>query len=69
MKNKDKKELHARTQNELLKLLKDSMDKLMMLRLEKVQNKLKNTSGIFDLRRKIAVILTILKEKEKIKNV
>ncbi|MBU3978336.1 50S ribosomal protein L29 [Patescibacteria group bacterium] len=69
MKNKDKKELHTKTQNELLKLLNDARDSLVMLRLEKVQNKLKNTREIFNTRRKIAVILTILKEKEKIKNV
>ncbi len=69
MKNKDKKELHIKTQNELLKLLNDARDSLVMLRLEKVQNKLKNTREIFNTRRKIAVILTILKEKEKIKNV
>lgn len=68
MKTKDKKELHTKTANELLKILKDAKESLMMLRLDKVQNKLKNTRDIFNTRQKIAILQTILKEKEKIKN-
>lgn len=68
MKTKDKKELHTKTANELLKMLKDAKESLMMLRLDKVQNKLKNTRDIFNTRQKIAILLTILKEKETIKN-
>jgi ribosomal protein L29 len=69
MKTKDKKELHTKTKNELLKLLKEAQENLLALKLEKVQNKLKNTSDLFNLRRKIAIIQTILKEKELTKNV
>lgn len=68
MKTKDKKELHTKTENELLKMLKDTKESLMMLRLDKTQNKLKNTRNIFNTRQKIAILLTILKEKETIKN-
>lgn len=68
MKTKEKKELHTKTKNELSKILKDSRESLMMLRLDKTQNKLKNTRGIFNTRQKIAILLTILKEKETIKN-
>ncbi len=68
MKTKDKKELHTKTENELLKILKDGRESLMMLRLDKTQNKLKNTRNIFNTRQKIAILLTILKEKETIKN-
>lgn len=69
MKSKDKKELHTKTENELLKMLKDAKDSLVMLKLDKVQNKLKNTRELFNTRKLIAILLTILKEKEKIKNV
>lgn len=68
MKDKDKKELHAKTENELLKQLKDAVESLSKLRLEKNQNKLKNTSSLSITRRTIAIIRTILREKELIKN-
>jgi ribosomal protein L29 len=68
MKTKEKKELHIKTENELSKILKDARGSLMMLRLDKTQNKLKNTRNIFNTRQKIAILLTILKEKETIKN-
>lgn len=69
MKSKDIKELHTKTENELLKMLKDAKDLLSAIRLEQAQNKLKNTSSIINARNKIAVLLTILKEKELIKHV
>lgn len=69
MKTKDKKELHTKTDNELLKMLQDAIDYLSALKFEKVQNKLKNTSDITNTRKKIAVIRTILRQKELIKNV
>lgn len=68
MKIRDKQELHTKTMDELVKLIKDARDELSSLRLEKVQNKLKNTSDLSNMRNKIAVIKTILKEKELIKN-
>lgn len=68
MKTKEKKELHTKTENELLKILKDEKESLMMLRLDKTQNKLKNTRDLFNTRKKIAILQTILKEKETTKN-
>lgn len=67
MKSKDKKELHTKTENELLKTLKDALENLMMLRLDQKQNKLKNTRDIFNTRKKIAIVQTILREKETVK--
>lgn len=69
MKAKDKKELHSKSTNELLKLLKDNQESLLKYKLEQAQNKLKNTRNLFTTRRMIAVLRTILREKELIKNV
>jgi ribosomal protein L29 len=68
MKNKDKIELHTKTENELLKMLKDAKEDLFMRKLDNAQNKLKNTRDLFSIRKKIAILLTILKEKELMKN-
>ena len=68
MKTKDKKELHTKTKDELTKMLKDAQEGLMKLKLDKAQNKVKNTSELSNIRRKIAIIQTILKEKELSKN-
>lgn len=68
MKTKDKKELHTKTKNELLKILKDAQETLLKLSLDKAQNKLKNTRALFNTRQKIAILQTILREKELIKN-
>jgi ribosomal protein L29 len=64
MKINDKKELHAKEAIELKKMLKDGHDLLLSLKLDREQNKLKNTRGIFNTRKTIAVIKTILKGKE-----
>jgi ribosomal protein L29 len=64
MKLKDKKELQAKDATELKKLLKDAKTAMMTLLLDKEQNKLKNTSSLSNKRREIAVIQTILREKE-----
>lgn len=64
MKTKQKKELQAKNINELTLLLKDSRDLLSNIRLDKTQNKLKNTRQIFIKRKEIAQILTIIREKE-----
>ncbi len=69
MKTKDKKELHEHTEDELIKLLKDAHVKITNLRLDKAQNKVKNTSELSNIRARIAIIKTILKEKELSKNV
>jgi ribosomal protein L29 len=68
MKTNDKKELKAKTESELTKMLKDFKEQLMKLKLEKAQKRLGNTSELTNIRKKIAVILTIQNEKELIKN-
>lgn len=68
MKTKDKKELHANTVDELKKMLKEGNDALATLRLDKALNKVKNTSELSNIRRSIAIIKTILREKELNKN-
>jgi ribosomal protein L29 len=68
MKLRDKKELHAKTHVELHKLLKDAQEALAALRLDKVQNKLKNTSSITHKRREIAVLQSIMHGKKEVKN-
>ncbi len=69
MKTKDIKELHLKTELELKKLLQEAQTVLVSLRLEKEQNKLKNTRDLFNKRKEVAVIKTILNEKEvKVKN-
>lgn len=66
MKKKVKEEINLKTIQELKKLLKDSEDLLFKLRLDKVQNKLKNQRQIFMERKKIALMLTLVNEKEKL---
>jgi ribosomal protein L29 len=69
MKAQEKKELHTKTINELSKLIKDATTSLAKYKIENAQNKLKNTNSLTDTRRTIAVLRTILREKELIKNV
>ena len=64
MKANEKKELHTKTTGELKKLLKDAFEALMALQLDKVQAKLANTSSLFLKHQEIAILQTILKEKE-----
>ena len=64
MKVNDKKELHGKEAGELKKMLKDGHELLLSLKLDREQNKLKNTRGIFNTRKNIAIIKTILKGKE-----
>ncbi|MDO8657253.1 MAG: 50S ribosomal protein L29 [Candidatus Levybacteria bacterium] len=64
MKTKNKKEISTRTIQELKGLLKEAKDLLFSLRLEKSQNKLKNTRSIFLKRKEIAQILTLIRQKE-----
>lgn len=65
MKTKDKKELFTKNIEELKNLLKSAQDVLFQLKLEKAQNKLKNTRSIFWKRKEIANILTVVREKER----
>lgn len=64
MKRKEKENIKLRSEKELRNLLKESEDLLFKLKLEKSQNKLKNLRSIFIERKKIALILTIINEKE-----
>lgn len=64
MKTKEKKDLFNKELKELGKMLKDARNTLFNLRLEKAQNKLKNTRSAFLKRKEIAQILTVIKEKE-----
>ena len=64
MKTKDKKGLRLKSTKELTTLVSDTRNLISGLRLDKTQNKLKNTRQIFIKRKEVAQILTILKEKE-----
>ena len=64
MKAKDKKELHLKSLQELKKLVTDAKDTLSGFKLDKTQNKLKNTSLLSLKRKEIAQMLTIIRGKE-----
>ncbi len=64
MKIKDKKELRLKSIKELNNLVIQAKDALVGLKMDKTQNKLKNTSSIFSKRKEIAFLLTIIREKE-----
>ena len=64
MKTKDKKELHLKSLQELRKLVMGAKDELSGLKLDKTQNKLKNTSLLSLKRKELAQMLTILRGKE-----
>lgn len=63
MKINEKKDLQSKTKSELVKLLQDAQAALMNLKLDHQQNKLQNTRSIFNTRKRIAVLQTILKGK------
>lgn len=69
MKTKDKKELHLKNLDELRSLVIQAKDALAGLKLDKIQNKLKNTRQLFIKRREIAQMLTIVRGKELSKEV
>lgn len=64
MKTKDKKELFTKNIKELTQILKETRDSIFSLRMQKVQEKLKNKKEILFKRKNIARILTIIKQKE-----
>lgn len=64
MKLKLKQEITNSTPEELKKRLIDSRKALQQSMLDHKQFKLKNTSSLTAMRREIAVILTVIKEKE-----
>ena len=64
MKIKEKKEMFAKKDLELRKMLKEAKAALLDLVLDLGQNKLKNTSLISKKRKEVALIKTALREKE-----
>ncbi len=64
MKTKNKKELFAKTVNELKKALVEKRNELFLARQDLSQNKLKNPRSIFWKRKEIALILTAIREKD-----
>jgi len=64
MKSKDKKELHAKSIKELKNMVVEAKNELAGLKMDKTQNRIKNTS-LFPVKRKeIAQMLTIIRLKE-----
>lgn len=61
---KDLKQLINKTDKELKDILKSKRADLDKLNLDNKQNKLKNTRVIFNTRKEIARILTLIREKE-----
>lgn len=61
---KDIKEIYTRSEKELRVLVIEKKKELFNLKLDNKQNKLKNTRIIFNTRKEIARILTLIKEKE-----
>jgi ribosomal protein L29 len=64
MKSKDKKELHRKDIKELNNLVTQARNELAGLKMDKTQNKLKNTSILSLKRKEIAQMLTIIRSKE-----
>jgi len=64
VKTKNKKELFAKTIDELKKILSEKRDELFSARQDLASNKLKNVRSIFWKRKEIAQILTVIREKD-----
>lgn len=64
MKTADKKDLQTKSVEEVRKLIKEASEKLVQLRLDHHQAKLQNTRSIFNTRKELAVLKTVLKIKE-----
>ncbi len=64
MKIREKRDLFTKSAQELNKLLIAAREDLFNFKLDLTQNKLKNTRSIFHKRKEVALILTVLKEKE-----
>lgn len=61
---KDIKDISSRTEKDLKDLLKSKREELFKLKLDNKQNKLKNTRIIFNTRKEISRVLTLIREKE-----
>ncbi len=58
------KEIVAKSEKELRDLLSEKREEFLNLNLDNKQNKLKNTRSIYNTRKEIARILTLIKERE-----
>jgi len=58
------KDISGKSVKELKDLLKEKRDELSNLKLDNKQNKLKNTRSIFNTRKDVSRILTLIREKE-----
>jgi len=58
------KEIIGKSEKELRELLAEKREELFKLNLDNKQNKLKNTRSIYNLRKEIARILTLIRERE-----
>lgn len=66
MKIKEKRQLRDKTKEELQVMLAKMKNELFTLRLEHSQGKLKNTSSLLHKRKDLALMYTVLSEKEEI---
>jgi large subunit ribosomal protein L29 len=64
MKKKDLKELHHQNRQELQKLAQKIKEELVKLRMDKHAGRLKNVHLVETKRHDLAIVKTILKEKE-----
>ncbi len=64
MKRKDKEQFKTLSLSELRKTLQDMEEKLKIWSVERRVKQVKNVREVAELRRKIAVALTIIREKE-----
>lgn len=64
MKLKDKQTFRVNALTKLKDLLEKAKNELFLLKLDKAQNKLKNTRSIFLKRKEIAFISTLIREKD-----
>jgi ribosomal protein L29 len=64
MKTQIKKELHSRTLGELEKQLKEKKSEIAKMKMDQKMGKLKNTSELRNKKVEIAVMSTIIKEKQ-----
>ena len=58
------KEIAGKSETELKSLLKEKRKELFNLNLDNKQNKLKNTRSLFNTRKEVARILTLMREQE-----
>lgn len=64
MKTNELRELHAKSKDELQKLLSDAQEAFFSLRMDHTQLKLKNVRSLSVKRREIAQIQSVLRGKE-----